>query len=348
MKNLPRILFLLGSLLMMLVFAFPLWQITLFAPQYPDGITMFIWVNQISGNEEGVLQNINILNHYIGMAPIDPDSIPELQYFPYIIYSMVAAGIVLFFVNSPKGFLIWSLVLIVLGALGVYDFYLWEYNYGHNLAPDAPIKIPGMVYQPPLFGRKMLLNFEAFSYPHWGSLFLGLAILLGLISFWIARKSQQRMKNNAMPALSMLTVGFMLTSCQSGPQPIPYGEANCDHCQMTIVEQHYGCELLTDKGKVYMFDAIECMLHFKASRPEEQWSDILVTPHNSPGKLVQAREAWYLRSAQLQSPMGLHLTAFTGDKSRWLEEFGGTAYSWERLQEAFSEMKPGQLNQSTF
>ncbi len=46
----------------------------------------------------------------------------------------------------------------VLAAVGLYDFYMWEYDYGHNLNPHAAIKIPGMAYQPPLIGSKMLLT----------------------------------------------------------------------------------------------------------------------------------------------------------------------------------------------
>ncbi len=68
-----------------LMFAFPLWKITLIAPQYPKGLGMFIWINKITGSEPNTLQNINIMNHYIGMKAIDPDSIPELQFMQYIV-----------------------------------------------------------------------------------------------------------------------------------------------------------------------------------------------------------------------------------------------------------------------
>ena len=185
-----RILFLFGALILLLVFAFPLWSITLYAPQYPDGITMYIWVNKISGSTESVIQNINILNHYIGMKYIEPDTIPELRYFPYVVIGMTVAGIVIAIVNNKWGYLGWAVVLVILGALGIYDFYLWTYDYGHNLDPTAPIKIPGMVYQPPIFGRKMLLNFDARSYPHWGSFFLGLSVLTGIAAFVLKTKNR--------------------------------------------------------------------------------------------------------------------------------------------------------------
>ena len=178
----PNYLMLIASLLLLLLFVFPLWRITLTAPQYPDGISMFIWVNKITGDTPHTLQNINILNHYVGMKYIVPDTIPELTYFPYIIVVMVIMGVGVAFTQNKKLVWAWSVTLLVLGILGIYDFYLWEYDYGHNLDPKAPIKVPGMAYQPPLLGSKMLLNFKADSYPHLGGYFLGLSILLGYLS----------------------------------------------------------------------------------------------------------------------------------------------------------------------
>ena len=180
MKALPKILFILASLSLLLLFTAPIWRITLEAPQYPDGVTLYIWINKLSGDTPGTLQNINILNHYIGMKYIEPDSIPELTYFPYIIIGMAAIGVALGLFANYRIWIGWMVLLAVLGALGIYDFYLWEYDYGHNLAPDAPIKIPGMSYQPPLIGSKMLLNFNAISYPHTGSIFLLVCFILGV------------------------------------------------------------------------------------------------------------------------------------------------------------------------
>jgi hypothetical protein len=149
---------------------------------------MYIWINKISGNEPGTLQNINILNHYIGMKMIEPESIPELKYFPKVIIGMALLGIVFGLINNKKLFLVWGMIIIILGILGIYDFYLWEYDYGHNLADDAAIKIPGQTYQPPLFGSKMLLNFNAISYPHYGSIFIGLSLVASFVSFFLKRK----------------------------------------------------------------------------------------------------------------------------------------------------------------
>ncbi len=185
-----KIIFLIGSLSLLLVFIAPIWSITLEAPQYPDGITLYIWVNKISGSTPGTLQNINILNHYIGMKYIEPESIPELKYFPMVVIGMSLIGLLAGFLNNEKLWIAWVVLLIILGTLGIYDFYLWEYDYGHNLAEDAPIKIPGMAYQPPLFGSKMLLNFNAISYPHTGSIFIVLPMILGIIASYFKRKGK--------------------------------------------------------------------------------------------------------------------------------------------------------------
>lgn len=189
MKTAPRIITILAVACLMMLFFYPLWRITLIAPQYPDGVTMYIWINKITGDSPGTLQNINILNHYVGMKHIEPDSIPELTYFPWVVGALGLLGLIAAFVNKSGLYLAWAVVFLVLAALGIYDFYLWEYDYGHNLSPTAPIKVPGMSYQPPLFGSKMLLNFNAISYPGTGGIFMGISMLLAFVAWWIKRKT---------------------------------------------------------------------------------------------------------------------------------------------------------------
>jgi copper chaperone NosL len=85
----------------------------------------------------------------------------------------------------------------VIAAIGLYDFYMWEYDYGHNLNPQAAIKIPGMAYQPPLIGSKMLLNFNAISMPHFGSWILVVTVVLAVVALIIDRKSKKKDETNA-------------------------------------------------------------------------------------------------------------------------------------------------------
>jgi copper chaperone NosL len=195
----PRILMILALLSLGAIFFFPLWQILLDAAQFPGGLQLHIWINKISGTDKYILQNINILNHYIGMKAIHPDSIPELKYFPLVVYVMLAFGAVTVLIDKAWGYLTWPIVLSMLGMLGIYDFYLWLYDYGHNLDPTAPIKLEGMTYQPPLLGAKDLLNFYVQSYPHWGALFLGLAIVIAVLAY--IKKLHQN-KTDAIVSLS--------------------------------------------------------------------------------------------------------------------------------------------------
>lgn len=172
-----------GLLCLGAVFLFPLWQITLDAAQFPGGLKLHIWINKISGSDKHIVQNINILNHYIGMQAIHPDSIPELRYFPIVTYVLLGLGLVALLMNKAWGYLTWFIIIAVLGTLGIYDFYLWLYDYGHNLDPMAPIKIEGMAFMPPLIGEKDLLNFYVTSYPHGGGVALGFSVLLGFLAF---------------------------------------------------------------------------------------------------------------------------------------------------------------------
>lgn len=191
MKNLwPRTLLTLAGLLLLLLFVFPMWRITLLAPQYPDGVHMYIHINKIGGKTPGTLQNINILNHYIGMKPIEPDSIPELTYFPYIVVGFTILAILFALTDWKPLYVIWSVLFGLALALGLYDFYLWEYDYGHNLADNAPMKFEGESFQPPLIGSKTLLNFIAKSYPHIGGYFIILSLILSAFAIYLRRTNE--------------------------------------------------------------------------------------------------------------------------------------------------------------
>lgn len=175
---------------LILMFVFPLWKITLLAPQYPTGLGMLIWINKITGTEPATLQNINIMNHYIGMKAIEPDSIPELTFMPYIVMALAGLALILVILKKWPLNLVWTILLVVAGVLAVYDFYLWEYDYGHNLNSAAAIKIEGMAYQPPLFGSKKILNFTARSYPRLGAGFLGLSMIMGGLAVYFGIKQR--------------------------------------------------------------------------------------------------------------------------------------------------------------
>ena len=171
-----------GSLLLLALFVMPMWNITLKAPQYPDAIGMDIWINKIADMNPNDIKNINLMNHYVGMKEI-PVHMKEFEIFPIVVGTMAALGVIIGFIGNKQLYLTWFLIMVVLGTIGMYDFYLWEYEYGHNLDPTAAIKIPGQGYQPPLIGSKQILNFTAISKPLMGGYLLFLGMFLSLFAF---------------------------------------------------------------------------------------------------------------------------------------------------------------------
>lgn len=185
MNTKSRIIVASAALLLILTFFFPLWTIDLNAPQYPEGLGIRIWLDQISGLKPNDLQSINGLNHYIGMKIIDTESIPELKIMPYLIVFMIVFGLFNAYTKNRKLVYLWLILFIILGAIGMYDFYLWEYDYGHNLDPNAPIKVPGMTYQPPFIGSKQLLNITAVSLPSIAAIIIFISIFLNILALFL-------------------------------------------------------------------------------------------------------------------------------------------------------------------
>ncbi|HTO72416.1 MAG TPA: hypothetical protein VMJ30_01290 [Gemmatimonadales bacterium] len=177
-----------AALLLGLVYLFPLWQIALKAPQYPEGLGLRIWVNRITGVAPQDLNSINNLNHYIGMKRIEADDIPELRFMPWIVMGLIGSGLLVAAVGKRGLLRGWVILLGLVAVVGLADFWKWGYNYGHNLDPDAIITIPGMSYQPPLIGHKQLLNFSATSWPAAGGWAIVAALLLGVMAIRLTQR----------------------------------------------------------------------------------------------------------------------------------------------------------------
>ncbi len=127
---------------------------------------------------------------------------------------------------------------------------------------------------------------------------------------------------------------LVFTACEVTPEPIRYGEEGCVFCNMTIVDKQHASELVTNKGKVYKFDAIECMINFKNENTDKEFELELVNDYSNPGKLIKATEATYLISDQIKSPMGANLSAFAVDDSasQMQSEYGGQLFKWDGIQ----------------
>lgn len=183
MSSRARILLTVASLSLALAFFLPLWAVYLQAPQYPEGLGMLIRANDITGIRPNDLNNINNLNHYIGMKRIEPTSIPELRIMPYILAALMAFGLAAAAIGRRWMARAWVIAFVLVALVGLADFYRWEYDYGHDLdMENAIIKVPGMNYQPPLIGTKQLLNFRATSLPAAGGYILMGSIALGALA----------------------------------------------------------------------------------------------------------------------------------------------------------------------
>lgn len=132
--------------------------------------------------------------------------------------------------------------------------------------------------------------------------------------------------------LFVLLSGLLL-SCSIEPKPIVYGSDACDFCKMNIVDQIHGAEIVTDKGKVYKFDAIECMINYKNEMSKEEPQLFLTNHYHTPKELISAEDAAFLISQNLPSPMGEFITAFKSKSAAEdaQKELEGKVYSWTEL-----------------
>jgi len=309
-----RILVAFASGALIAVFFLPVWRIDLFAPQYPEGLSMYIWINNITGQ----VDIINGLNHYIGMKHINVDMFPEFKFLPYVVGFFMILGMAVAITGKRK-FLLYYLVLTVIGGvLAMFDFYKWGYNYGHNLDPTAPIQVPGLYYQPPLIGHKRLLNFDAYSFPDIGG---WIVIAAGALAFtvWFAEWYHQRkvrIKTRSFSTVAAAaSIMFFFISCSTKPEPFQYGKDVCDFCKMGIVDPRFGGELITKKGKLYKFDDVICMMRYLRSGPvkDKNISQKLVINFKNSNDFIDVDKAFFFLSAELKSPMGGNAGAFRSE-----------------------------------
>jgi len=201
MTRLARTLMAVAAVLLGVLFVTPLWSVRLVAPQYPEGLGMNIHVNSVKGLKENDLQSINGLNHYIGMKAIEPDTIPELKYMPWIVAGLIATGLGVAALGRRRLLVAWVVGFALVSLAGLWDFMRWEHDYGSNLDLEhAIIKVPGMTYDPPLIGSKQLLNFRATSYPAAGGIAAGLSMLLAAGAVFVSYRGGKTTKRSRAKA----------------------------------------------------------------------------------------------------------------------------------------------------
>ncbi|WP_165917132.1 nitrous oxide reductase accessory protein NosL [Flaviaesturariibacter aridisoli] len=326
MRPLSRILIALAALSLGLTFVLPVWFIFLMAPQYPEGLTMYIWLDRLSGQ----VDIINGLNHYIGMKHINEKMFPEFHYLGTIVGVFIALGLLVAASGRRKHLFAYLLLLLAAAGTAMYDFYQWGYDYGHHLDPHAAIQVPGLFYQPPLLGHKQLLNFDAYSYPDTGGwIVIGAGLLCFAVWGWerflrrgVRPQAAVRLPQPGALAACVL-VAAALSACSSGPKPFVAGRDACDDCRMTIVDTHYGAELITRKGRLYKFDDLHCLARFRKSNPDAAKDAQLYFADYTSGNLLPAAAAWSLTDSFYKTPMNSHSVSFAS-RAAALAEGKGT------------------------
>jgi hypothetical protein len=181
----PRLLVIAAALLLVAVYIFPLWNLTMFAPQYPEGLRLDIYSYKLEGGNQGQdVKEINVLNHYIGMRDLVAEDFTEFKWLPFIVGAL---GLLYLraAVMGTLGALVDVLVLnIYFSAFALWSFGYRMYVYGHTLAPTAAVEVEP--FMPPMFGAKQLANFEVYSYPQAASYAMGLSSLLLLVALIVA------------------------------------------------------------------------------------------------------------------------------------------------------------------
>jgi hypothetical protein len=175
---LPRVLLLVAALLLIPTYLMPLWKLTMFAPQYPDGLRLDIHSYKLEGGNGGQdVKEINILNHYIGMKDLTTADFTEFKWMPFVIGAL---GLLFLraAVHGELAQLVDVLVLYVyFAAFSLWSFAFKLWSYGHHLAPGAAVRVAP--FMPPVFGHRKLANFDVYSYPALASYcFAAVALLL--------------------------------------------------------------------------------------------------------------------------------------------------------------------------
>lgn len=139
-----------------------------------------------------------------------------------------------------------------------------------------------------------------------------------------------------MKVFYSLILGFLIfmSSCSIESEKINYGKESCHFCKMTIVDNQHAAEAVTLKGKVFKYDAIECMINDIKQKNNVELGLLFVNDYSSPGALIDAKNATFLISKEIKSPMGAFLSAFEKqiEAQKVLDEHKGNLYNWEEIQ----------------
>lgn len=188
----PRGLLLLAALLLLPAYGAPLWNMTMYAPQYQEGLRLHIYSYKLEGGRGGQdAKEINILNHYIGMKELTTEDFTEFKWLPFVVGALGLLFLRAAVFGSVGNALDVTVLFLYFALFSLWSFGYKLWMYGHNLAPSAPVKVPP--FMPPLFGGRQLANFEVYSYPGLAAYALGaagVALVAALVMAWRTARRQ--------------------------------------------------------------------------------------------------------------------------------------------------------------
>jgi copper chaperone NosL len=329
-SQISRIILALGSLSVIACFWLPLWEIKLWAPQYPEGLTIEIWHNALKGDVE----IINGLNHYIGMKHLKVEMFPEFTFLKYIIGAFILWGLFVAYKGNMKWLFMYCVTLILGACIALIDFYRWGYDYGHNLDPTAPIQVPGMAYQPPVIGYKDLLNFTALSIPSTGGWIVVALGAFSILVFGMNWLKNKKLKSNNLALILLLSISFIVSSCGKKSIFIDYGKVDCDYCKMKIMDSKFGVLIFNEKGRKFQFDDINCF-HRYEEESKFKSQETYVSCKNEPGKLVPIENAYFIQSEMLKTPMASGFAAYSNKEAASIDAatFQVSVLNWKQINQ---------------
>ncbi len=189
LKLRSRVLVLVGALLLIPTFLFPLYDMTLYSNQFPDGLNLYIYSHKLEGGltqDRDDLREINTLNHYIGMRPLLESDFSEFKWIPLMVGMFFILALRAMAIGKMSNLVDVTVLFGYFGLFSLWSFYSRLYQYGHNLDPTAAVKVSA--FMPPLIGGKQLANFTIYSYPGAASYFLVLFSLSLIIAVFLSAK----------------------------------------------------------------------------------------------------------------------------------------------------------------
>jgi hypothetical protein len=187
-----RVVILLATVVLIPAFMFPLWRMTFFSNQYTDGLRLTIYAYQLEGaktSNRDDLREINSLNHYIGMKPLLESEFSEFIWLPFAIGGLMILALRAMVLGKMSKLVDVFVLFAWFGLYSFWSFYHRMYLYGHNLDPQAAIKVEP--FTPPLFGTEIVGNFTVYSYPDVASFALVAFGLLLALAIWLSRKNSE-------------------------------------------------------------------------------------------------------------------------------------------------------------